>query len=395
MNSRKRMLQALDLHIPDRLPVTVHHVLPYYLETYHPEDGPQDFYRRFGLDPILYINQVKADSPDTWKEHIGGTALAYELSDDIGDADVIVSDRWKIKTDRSRSGDYDTWHCTIDTPKGRLSAVLQSNRQSVWVVEPLLKQFRDLDMIIDFAPFYAADAGAVNAAAANYGEKGLVRGTVPGFELFGQPGCWQDLACLVGIEQLIYAAFDDPDWVHTALSFLMERKLHYVRSLAGADYDIIALGGGDASTTVISPDMFRKFVAPYDVPLLEAAAAAGIRTVYHVCGGMMPILEDLADMGPTAVETLTPPGMGGDTDLREAKRRIGCRVCLIGGFDQGEYFIRSTSEETRKAVRTAFEQAGEGGGFILSPSDHFFDGKDELLEAFALEARSCTYSQQQ
>jgi uroporphyrinogen decarboxylase len=35
------------------------------------------------------------------------------------------------------------------------------------------------------------------------------------------------------------------------------------------------LGGGDASTTVISPDIFNDFVAPYDSQLIAAAHEAG------------------------------------------------------------------------------------------------------------------------
>lgn len=86
--------------------------------------------------------------------------------------------------------------------------------------------------------------------------------------------------------------------------------------------------------------------------------------------------------------------MGGDTDLAEAKRRIGDRLCLIGGFDQFHFFTGCTPEDTGKEVRRCFEAAGEGGGFILSPSDHFFDAEIELLHAYAEEARSCVYPMQ-
>lgn len=40
-----------------------------------------------------------------------------------------------------------------------------------------------------------------------------------------------------------------------------------------------------------------------------------------------------------------------------------------------------------------FAEAGGGGGFILSPSDHFFEADLELLAAFADEARRCVYGQ--
>ena len=105
----------------------------------------------------------------------------------------------------------------------------------------------------------------------------------------------------------------------------------------------------------------------------------------------MPILENIADMGVDAMETFTPVAMGADANLAEAKRRIGDRVCMIGGFDQGHYLYGCTEEETRREVRRCFEEAGEGGAFILSPSDHFFDADINLIRAFVDEAHHCTY----
>jgi hypothetical protein len=63
----------------------------------------------------------------------------------------------------------------------------------------------------------------------------------------------------------------------------------------------------------------------------------------------------------------------------------------IGGFDQFHFFTDCTEEETRQEVRRCFREAGKGGGYILAPSDHFFEADLNLLEAFADEARNCTY----
>jgi uroporphyrinogen decarboxylase len=248
-----------------------------------------------------------------------------------------------------------------------------------------------VDLVARFMPTVACDVEALNAAAQAFGQRGLVRSGLLSFPILGQSGCWQDAACLVGIERLILETFDDPGWVHALLQILQERKLDYIRSLAGARYDLLELGGGAASTTVISPKILARFVVPYDSTLIEHAHEVGQKVVYHTCGGMMPVLEQIADMGPDAMETFTPPGMGGDVDLGEAKRRIGDRVCMIGGFDQFHHFWGCSVEETRQAVRRCFEQAGEGGGYILAPSDHFFDAEPALVEAFAREALRCTY----
>ncbi len=161
--------------------------------------------------------------------------------------------------------------------------------------------------------------------------------------------------------------------------------------LAGARYDILELGGGDGSTTVISPKLFNEFVAPYDSEIIKTAHDAGQQITYHTCGGMMPILEDIVDMGPDAMETFTPPNMGADVDLGKAKRRVGDKVCIIGGFDQFHYFQNCSVNDTRDAVRRCFDEAGSGGGYILSPSDHFFDANLTLIKAFVDEAHRCTY----
>ena len=144
--------------------------------------------------------------------------------------------------------------------------------------------------------------------------------------------------------------FDDPSWVHELLKMVQWRKKVYTVSLEGARYDVLELGGGDASTTVISPRIFDEFVAPYDAELIELAHAVGQRVVYHTCGGMMPILERIAALKPDAMETFTPPGMGGDVDLAEAKRRIGDKVCMIGGFDQFHFFPAARRIRLRRSA---------------------------------------------
>jgi len=138
--------------------------------------------------------------------------------------------------------------------------------------------------------------------------------------------------------------------------------------------------------------LFREYVAPYDEPLVSLAHEMGHKVVYHTCGGMMPILEDIADLGIDAMETFTPAAMGGDADLADAKKRIGDRVCMIGGFDQGHLFIDCSEEKTREAVRRCFDQAGQGGGYIIAPSDHFFDADTKLIRAFTDEAMKCLYN---
>jgi uroporphyrinogen-III decarboxylase len=385
MNAKERFIAALTRQPTDRLPVTTHHIMPSFLKHYMSNASSQVFFDTFGIDPINWV-MAYACSPDKGEYHDPAhTELGFL------EARRVCSDNWQVQIEPLGGYEYETHRFSIITPDKTLSMVLQTNEHTTWLKEHLVKEKKDIDCIAKYMTYPLCDVPAINRAAVDFGNRGLIRGHIMAFEGFGQPGCWQDASCLFGTENLIMATFDDPEWVHTFLSVLCKRKKIYINSLKGANYDLLELGGGDASTTVISPDIFRDFIIPYDSQLIEAAHQAGQRIVYHTCGGMMPILEDIASMKPDAMETFTPSAMGGDVVLHEAKKRVGDQVCMIGGFDQFHFFNNCSEEETRREVRRCFAEAGEGGGFILSPSDHFFDADLNLIRAFADEAKKCSY----
>lgn len=388
MNSRERLLTALEGGQPDRLPVTTHHLMPWFLDTYldgMPEAG---FFSRFGMDPTRWAFDLVPDEVrgEYWSRGVGGEGQGYE----VGPGRLIVSDDWRVKT-LDVPGPVRATRYDITTPGGTLSMVLEHSPQTDWVVERPIKDKSQIELFQRYAPRGRCHVVEVNRKAEEVEGWGILRGAVPGFQIYGQPGCWQDAVELFGLQELIMETMDDPAWVRTFLEVLCERKKAFINSMEGARYDLLEMGGGSASSTVISPGIFQEFVAPYDEALIRESHRVGQRVVYHTCGGMMPLLEMIADMGPDAMETFTPPALGGDTDLAEAKARIGDRVCMVGGFDQHTFFRGCTPEETRQAVRRCFQAAGEGGGFILAPSDHFFDAEVGLLEAFSDEARMCEY----
>lgn len=385
MKAKERFLKALERKIPDKLPVTTHHVMPYFLDKYMGGISDQEFFDYFRLDPVLWI---AAHKPLKDEDFICDSGKEYT---DCPAPALIGSDNWKYTITKLSDPRYHTLRYEIKTPRKTLSMTLQNAPHTSWVSERLIKDKKDIEVFEEFAPFSICDVKIVNKKAREFGERGLVRGTIPGFDVYGQPGCWQDAAVLFGIEELIMETFTDPDWVHTFLNILKQRKKTYIQSMKEAEFDLIEHGGGDASSTVISPKIFDKFIAPYDSELIEEAHEAGQRIVYHTCGGMMPLLERIADMEPEAAETFTPEALGGDADLKEAKKRIGKRLCMIGGFDQFHYFKNCSPQATRKEVRRCFEEAGQEGGYIIAPSDHFFDADIENIKAYAEEAGKCVY----
>ena len=363
MTPRERLLTALDGGTPERMPATVHQWQGYHLKKYLGGIRALEAFRKFGLD----------------------AAITFFTTDQ-----VVSSDEWRVssKSSTTESGTTVTHH-TITTPDGQLTEAHEANQQTSWIVEPMVKRHEEIELLRKYMPVPQLDRNAVAAMQEEIGDDGILRGLLIGH----QGGPWQDACCLYGTEELILETFDHPDWVHEFLDILTEKRLEYVeREMVGAEFDLIETGGGGASSTVISPDIFREFCLPCDREIHNMLHAVGQRAVYHTCGGMMDILEDILANNCDASETLSPPEVGGDARPEELKRRIGTEVALIGGVNQHQILTQGTPDEIRKHVHDCFETYGRGGGYICSPSDHFFETPPENLQAYADAARECVYT---
>ena len=66
MTSKQRMRAALERRASDRLPVTTHHVMPYFLEKHLDGIGAQQFFDDFGLDPIVWTVPHRPSAAGTY-----------------------------------------------------------------------------------------------------------------------------------------------------------------------------------------------------------------------------------------------------------------------------------------------------------------------------------------
>ena len=105
----------------------------------------------------------------------------------------------------------------------------------------------------------------------------------------------------------------------------------------------------------------------------------------------MQMLDLVVQTGADGLETMTPPGMGGDCNLQEASRRVGDKLFFIGGFDQNAGFEHGTPQRARELVFECFEATKDHAGYICAPSDHFFHGSPENIKAFADACKECVY----
>jgi hypothetical protein len=364
VTGRERFLTALENGQPDRLPCSVHNWMRYYLEKYLGGCDQFEAYARFGMDPVIYRRPREVcDERDLSNWQVRRT--------DLG---VVEGNR--------------CWREEVVTPDGKLTRAGAANEFTSWETEHLIKGPRDFELWEKWKPLpVEIDWAPVVEAKERIGETGIVRS---GFFGFGQGSPWQDFCHMHGTEPAIMATFDEPEWVEHVLETLLAKKLRVIELGGRFEQDLVECGGGAGSGTVISPAMFERFCLPYDRRQVEAIHAGGAKVVYHLCGGVMPMLDLVVLTGADAMETMTPPGMGGDCRLAEAQRRVGDRLAFIGGFDQNAGFERGSPERVREMVAELFAACPDGG-YTCAPSDHFFLGDPGNLQAFADAAKACKY----
>jgi uroporphyrinogen decarboxylase len=82
---------AIRNEFPDRLPVTTHHIIPYFLQKYMNEITNDEFFEYFGLDIIEWVVPHK---PDEKLENYYNPA---HNKVDLLHSREIMSDNWRFE----------------------------------------------------------------------------------------------------------------------------------------------------------------------------------------------------------------------------------------------------------------------------------------------------------
>jgi uroporphyrinogen decarboxylase len=360
------MLTALNNGRPDRMPCQIHGWMPYYLENYLDGMDSWQAYEKFDMDFAIYVSPT----------------YTYDEKD---------LTNWELKT-TNLGLDHSGNRCSlteIRTPKGNLRVQHAYTNITVYETEYLLKDDRDFEIWREFYPVPTGiDLSAVKQTHDRLGDRGIIR-SHPFSPGQGSP--WQSFCTLFGTEHSIMLGMDRPDYLHYILDSIVEKTLTALRMWEGTKADMVEVGGGAGSSTVISPNFYREFGLPYDTQQNTVFHDVDVKVVNHFCGGLMPMLDLVVESGADGLETMTPPSMGGDCDLTEASQRIGGDLFFIGGFDQNAGFEHGTPEDSRRLVLECFEATKDHAGYICCPSDHFFHGSPENLMAFSNACKECVY----
>ena len=172
------------------------------------------------------------------------------------------------------------------------------------------------------------------------------------------------LTFLMGYETLCIALFEQRDLVEAIAQKLREFDTAVLKQILQFDRVKIVWASDDMgfkTSLAFSPDDMREFVLCNHKILAEISHQAGKPYLFHSCGKLDEIMEDLInDVKIDAKHSFE------DTieDVCDVKRKYGDRLALIGGIDV-DFLCRHSEEDIRKRVRDTLDVCQPGGGYCM------------------------------
>ena len=116
---------------------------------------------------------------------------------------------------------------------------------------------------------------------------------------------------------------------------------------------------------MVSPRMYGSLLRPRQRRVFDLLKDSGMKVLYHSCGNVWPLMGDLVDMG---VDALNPIQVSADQmgDTAALKRTWGKELTFWGGIDTQYVLPRGSSSEVRQEVWRRMDDMAQEGGYVLT-----------------------------
>ncbi len=182
-------------------------------------------------------------------------------------------------------------------------------------------------------------------------------------------GPWTIAMLLRNPEVMLLDTFEDPQFIHDLMRVTTDFCKLWGDAIVKTKIGL-SFSEPTASISLISPDNYRQFVAPYHKELVDYFRAKKVGVTTHICGTTYPIFEDVIGCGFTTVsfdlDQQSDPTLHVDQLQRFMDVAKG-RAVAIGNVDATR-FEKTTKAAMEADVKRCVDTAARHSAFILSTS---------------------------
>jgi len=352
MNSRERVIRAINHQEPDRVPIDLNPLHDFYLnlKQYLHLDFEEKVKNNFAMEVVPHplvlqklgvdISSVKLGSPTAKKK--------------VARGDGLVEDDWGVL------------YRVVSQPGGG---------SYYEVVKPPLKDAKLSDLVHYSWPVPDLPG---RGEEAEKNAKALYEDTE--FAILGRFGgpITETALYMLGMENWMIRLASDPDFMEALLTKITDIQiaLDRIGLEATAKYlQIFKASGEDLGMQtgpMYSMKMFRNQLLPHLKRRFQAARKyldsvnPSVKIMLHSCGSISRFLPDLIDAGIEIIDPIQPHAAAMNSAY--LKENFGNKLTFHGGIDIQQVLPFGKKEEIETEVQTRINDLGSGGGYILAPA---------------------------
>ena len=352
IDSRQRVVTAMNLMTPDRVPLMCQFSIGFMMSQLKP-------------DPVMFWYDMKTFANGLIQLrntfHFDGILVSLHGHSDDWKRGLLKTERISAEKTILHYDDRTEKHSWIDLPE-----VHFLNPKQVKTIENIDIE-SDIPDEIDYIPVSGNLYFRLNQEKMYSIFDYLSDQTEDQFSIHGEiTSPFDYFLDLLGYENALMALMLEPEKCKQILSRYTEGVKKIAVGICRKNIDAIKISSPFAGMGFISPDFYGEFVLPFEREIIAAIRKQGKHAYIHTCGSIGDRLELMSESGASGLECLDPPPVG-NVDLEDAFHRIGDRMFIKGNIDSVNTLLAGDDEKVRKDVRKIIETGKtKGKGFILS-----------------------------
>ena len=177
---------------------------------------------------------------------------------------------------------------------------------------------------------------------------------------------WSQFLELLNYENALMGIIDDPGKAKACLERLTEGAITLAKKQAGYGIDAVLLSSAFAGAGLISKQHYQEFVLPYEKKIIQEFKKEYPIPIYtHTCGSIGDRLDLMIESGTDGIDTLDPPPLG-TVELEDAKKILGGKTFIKGNIDPVNTLLNGSLNQINGDVIRRIEIGKPEGGYILS-----------------------------
>jgi uroporphyrinogen decarboxylase len=193
----------------------------------------------------------------------------------------------------------------------------------------------------------------------------LVGSAIIGGGIFEQP------ARTMGLENFLIALVKEPKFADRLMGQITEiyiESCHNYLEQVGEYLQVFCYWDDVAGQDgwLISPEIYRRMIKPKQRRLLEAIKSkTEAKVYYHGCGAVYDLIPDLIELGFDILNPVQVSARGMDT--KRLKKEYGQDIVFWGGGVDTQHVLPfGTPEEVADEVKRRIDDLAPGGGFVFA-----------------------------